>query len=381
LILLPAALVLFNAIAADSACVSIDTPSTGTIKQVAVAKLLRFGSHTPIPDGFASFVVDAIATHLVLPKPLALGVYGARVMASKGSTVPSQMAPTFSSEFFVVFRHDGSVKGLAVSQQSLAPALDAAITRAIHVADSTLSFPPIDEATDKSTLSVIIDFDVVDSARSGSYPVFRVTVPLYPATRLSSQLRTDTVPRYADELRSQGIPGGVTLRFVIDETGKVADRSYRFAEPSEIPFGEAALAVLPRLRYEPARIGNCAVKQLVQESFIGAGTAKPTNEPYFEFQVEKPVRLIPGLGSPLYPDVLRFYRVEGEVQAQFVVNEDGTAELGSFRVLKATDDLFASAVRAALPQMRFYPAEVDGKRVRQLVQQSFQFKLGFLRRE
>jgi protein TonB len=67
--------------------------------------------------------------------------------------------------------------------------------------------------------------------------------------------------------------------------------------------------------------------------------------------------------------------VEGEVQAQFIVNEDGRAETNSFKVLKATNDLFAAAVRSALPQMRFYPAEVGGKHVRQLVQQSFQFKL------
>lgn len=259
-----------RAFAPDSACESIDTPSSGTKKQTAVAKLLRFGSHTPIPESFASFVVHAIATHLVLPHPLALGVYGPAKLpdsASKGSKQPSHVVPTFSAEFLVVFRRDGSVKKLSLYQQSLAPALDAAIARAIHVADSTVSFPPIDEATDKSELSVFIDFDLTDSASSGSYPVFRATVPLYPVTRLASQLRTGPFPRYPAEFLRQGIPGGVTLRFVVDETGKVADRSYRFDKLSEIAFGEAVLAVLPRLRYEPARIGNCAVKLFVQQSF------------------------------------------------------------------------------------------------------------------
>jgi len=99
------------------------------------------------------------------------------------------------------------------------------------------------------------------------------------------------------------------------------------------------------------------------------------NQTYFEFQVEKPVAQIPGTGSPRYPDALRSSGVEGEVQAQFVVDEDGRAEVGSFKVLKATNDLFANAVRAALPNMRFYAAEVGGHKVKQLVQQSFQFKL------
>jgi len=58
-----------------------------------------------------------------------------------------------------------------------------------------------------------------------------------------------------------------------------------------------------------------------------------------------------------------------------VVNEDGRAEASTFKVLNKTNDLFANAVRSALPQMRFYAAEVGGKKVKQLVQQSFQFKL------
>jgi protein TonB len=99
------------------------------------------------------------------------------------------------------------------------------------------------------------------------------------------------------------------------------------------------------------------------------------SQTYFEFQVEKPVSQVPGTGAPRYPDALRSSGVEGEVQAQFVVNEDGKAEVSTFKVLKATNDLFASAVRSALPNMRFYPAEVGGKKVKQLVQQSFQFRL------
>jgi len=108
---------------------------------------------------------------------------------------------------------------------------------------------------------------------------------------------------------------------------------------------------------------------------VEGGTAHPTDQPYFEFQVEKPVQQIPGSGTPRYPDPLRSSGVEGEVQAQFVVNEDGKAETSTFKVLKATNELFAAAVRTALPQMRFYAAEVGGHKVKQLVQQSFQFKL------
>jgi periplasmic protein TonB len=143
--------------------------------------------------------------------------------------------------------------------------------------------------------------------------------------------------------------------------------------PVEIPIKIPDIDLSKKVT-EEADFSGKGVKGGIAAGVVG-GTAKPSNEPYFEYQVEKPVQPIPGTGTPRYPDALRSSGVEGEVQAQFVVNEDGRVEAGSFKVLKATNELFASAVRAALPQMRFYPAEVGGKHVRQLVQQPFVFKL------
>ena len=64
-----------------------------------------------------------------------------------------------------------------------------------------------------------------------------------------------------------------------------------------------------------------------------------------------------------------------EVLAQFVVDTTGRADMSQFKVLKSTHDLFTNAVRSSLPQMKFYPAEVGGKKVKQLVQMPFQFSL------
>jgi TonB family protein len=101
--------------------------------------------------------------------------------------------------------------------------------------------------------------------------------------------------------------------------------------------------------------------------------AMPADQPYFEFQVENPVTPAPGGGQPRYPDALRVAGVNGEVLAQFIVGPDGRADVESFRVLKSSNDLFTQSVRKALPQMRFKPALVGGKPVRQLVQQPFTF--------
>lgn len=95
---------------------------------------------------------------------------------------------------------------------------------------------------------------------------------------------------------------------------------------------------------------------------------------YFEFQVENPVQSARGL-APHYPDSLRTAGVEGEVLVQFVVDTLGKAEPQTFKVLKASHEAFAAAVKEAMPGMNFIPASIKGVKVRQLVQQPFAFAL------
>jgi periplasmic protein TonB len=107
----------------------------------------------------------------------------------------------------------------------------------------------------------------------------------------------------------------------------------------------------------------------------GKAPVVQSDQPYFEFQVEKPVVPAPGSASPRYPDMLRQAGVEGEVLAQFVVDTTGRAEANSLKILKSSHDLFIQSVRNALPQMKFIPAEVGGRKVKQLVQQPFTFSI------
>ena len=99
------------------------------------------------------------------------------------------------------------------------------------------------------------------------------------------------------------------------------------------------------------------------------------DQTYFEFQVEKQVAPAPGNPPPRYPDMLRSANVEGEVLAQFVVDTTGRVDMSQFKVLKSSHDLFTSAVRQHLSVSRYYPAEIGGRKVKQLVQQPFNFAL------
>jgi periplasmic protein TonB len=99
------------------------------------------------------------------------------------------------------------------------------------------------------------------------------------------------------------------------------------------------------------------------------------NQTYFEFQVEKPVVALNN-AQPNYPGMLQSQGVGGQVIAQFVVDTTGRVDVSTFKVIESSHELFTSAVKATLPRMRFQPAEVGGRKVKQLVQQPFVFNLG-----
>jgi hypothetical protein len=79
------------------------------------------------------------------------------------------------------------------------------------------------------------------------------------------------------------------------------------------------------------------------------------------------------LPQPLYPEALLFTGVPGQVLAEFVVDTLGHVELNTFGVITSTDPKFTIAVQRVLPEWAYAPAMLNGKRVRQLVQQPFQF--------
>jgi protein TonB len=112
---------------------------------------------------------------------------------------------------------------------------------------------------------------------------------------------------------------------------------------------------------------------------VAGGTSKgveggtPTDQPLFEFQVEKPVLAKDGNPVPKYPGMLESSRVEGDVLVQFVVDTLGRAEMNTYKVLKTSNELFAQEVRRVLPFYKFYPAEAGGRKVKQFVQLPFRF--------
>jgi protein TonB len=103
-------------------------------------------------------------------------------------------------------------------------------------------------------------------------------------------------------------------------------------------------------------------------------SAQESSVNYLDFQVEKPAKVKISV-SPSYPARLLSAKVEGEVLVQFVVDEKGIADMSSFKVIRSTNTEFTDAVKRAVRSTTFVPAETGGRKVRQIVQQPFQFSV------
>ncbi|MGV3710259.1 MAG: TonB family protein [Gemmatimonas sp.] len=139
-----------------------------------------------------------------------------------------------------------------------------------------------------------------------------------------------------------------------------------------IAAGAVAAACSPRIASDLAGPGEKPVSMVAAKK--EAELMKPGTV-FFESQVEQPVAAAPGSPGPKYPADLRAQRIQGTVLAMFVVDEQGLADSATLKVLRADNPAFDLAVREALPNMRFVPAQIGGRNVKQLVQQPFSFAL------
>jgi outer membrane biosynthesis protein TonB len=106
-----------------------------------------------------------------------------------------------------------------------------------------------------------------------------------------------------------------------------------------------------------------------------AALSESADSVYSVLEVDIAAVRMAGSAAPVYPPALREQYIEGSVAARDVIDSTGHAEPQSLEVLEATHPEFEQSVRDALPGMRFSPGIVGGRRIRQLVEQRFAFRM------
>jgi protein TonB len=125
----------------------------------------------------------------------------------------------------------------------------------------------------------------------------------------------------------------------------------------------------------PRRGGVEDGNQAVDETVDLGEFDQQADSVYLAFEVDNPAAFDARSAAPAYPDSLRRSGVEGRVLAQFVVDTSGRVDLPTFILIESSHGRFTESVRQALPGMLFRPAEMSGRKIKQLVQIPFVFRI------
>lgn len=174
----------------------------------------------------------------------------------------------------------------------------------------------------------------------------------------------------------------------------VAPAPHRPTPASPLPQGPAPITGLPRVLDVPIDVPSVLPSVDALRSAIGLddpSVFRPSvapgatggadfgggygSAPLLEAQVEVAVMLDARSPMPRYPQLLKDAGVEGLVRLRFVVDTAGRVEPTTVQVVEASHPAFAAAVQGVLPRLRFTPARVGPRKVRQLVEFPLQFQL------
>jgi hypothetical protein len=153
------------------------------------------------------------------------------------------------------------------------------------------------------------------------------------------------------------------LRFVDVGAGVPVEGN---ASPYKVPSGESHP---DRTKQAGGAVGADDANQAAQTPIEAPDSV------YSILSVEESAVRVEGSAAPIYPSELIEKKVEGGVPTRYVIDTTGRADLSTLEILGPAHPLFVQSVRDALPGMRFQPASVAGHRVRQMVEQRFEFRL------
>jgi TonB family protein len=181
------------------------------------------------------------------------------------------------------------------------------------------------------------------------------------------------VRRYADLLltaASRKGAGGLLAAHLGERSSDLLRRLEAMTIVKRIPWSRTLAATLVAVVLV---IASCEAPR--PDPLSPAAEASPSPAATTAFTETKPATMLEGSPMPVYPAILREAGVEGEVLVSFVVNESGEVDPSKIRIIRSTHELFAAAVRKALPAMRFIPAESNGRKTSQTQEQPFTFSL------
>lgn len=184
------------------------------------------------------------------------------------------------------------------------------------------------------------------------------------------------ITTYPSAQREGGGRGNVVLNFKVRADSSVDPGSISVLEASDPAFAAPATAVVPGMRFAPARMGGRPVPVWIRRTIVFdvhrptiRVSAEPGEGTYEMSEVDEmptfvdPRAIARGI-SRRYPPILSDSAISGSVQVRFRILEDGTVDSASVTVEMTTEPRFDWSATDAIRDARFRPAKVNGRPVR-----------------
>lgn len=215
-----------------------------------------------LPPSRRIVLLSEFLASLEMPRPFRLSVFSSGVPSTRalrrtGALQGEPRAPTVTGIYrFWLLAHPASgasaVTNATVARPSMVPGLDSAVLSAISKTITT--------TRDDLILQLRISTEQTAGAEAMSTAVF-------PRVRVADAvpLPSNPSPNYPADEKQAGREGEVVLRFVVDRTGKPIESTTEVVRGTSAAFVNAALELVPLLRFDPARVGDgCPVAQAVE---------------------------------------------------------------------------------------------------------------------
>lgn len=183
---------------------------------------------------------------------------------------PDTIAELSTGHMSLWLHGDGRLTNPGATDSLLSQELVRALTVAIDSISRLSGIGPVpDPGPDSIPLRLFVHF--ADERTPFSLPLIRVALP--PAffefqVEKPALLRPgQPAPKFPQNLREMNLEGEVLAQFVVSQAGRVEMRTFRALKSSHPDFEMAVREVLPRMRFLPAQVGGCAVRQMVQLPF------------------------------------------------------------------------------------------------------------------
>ena len=157
----------------------------------------------------------------------------------------------------------GRVQDAKWLRRSAAPVLDAALLAAAQRADSHHAFAALPFGG-KKTRVIELSLGTTDADDTLAVEFVRLRLPFRPLTR-PVRVRHIPLPQYPEAWYHRRVEERVELQYIVGADGRVVPGSVRLVNEPYQEFVDAAYAAILRGEFEPARIGECAAPQFVQQ--------------------------------------------------------------------------------------------------------------------